>query len=180
MITFKKYPSLCSVNSCLQGVGMIYKSSITAEEVNELRRAASFRQIDEAQINAGLRGSALVVCACQNGRTLGMARLIWDGGMTALITDLLVLPEHQNCGIEAELISRILDFLRKQLRPGFGIQVDVRAWGNQESLYQELGFEVSTPERRGIPIQLCLTEQIERTDALFQQCGFEQHAEMGR
>ena len=49
---------------------MIYKSSITAEEVNELRRAVSFRRIDEAQINAGLRGSALVVCACQDGRTL--------------------------------------------------------------------------------------------------------------
>ena len=32
-----------------------------ADEVNKLRRAACFRQIDEAQIKAGLSGSALGV-----------------------------------------------------------------------------------------------------------------------
>ena len=83
-----------------------------------------------------------------------MAHLIWDGGMTALITDLIVLPEHQNRGIEAEIIRRILSFLQNQLHPGFGIQVDVRAWGNQKTLYRELGFEISTQERRGIPMQI--------------------------
>ena len=151
---------------------MIYKNSITADEVNKLRRAVCFRQIDEAQIEAGLRGSALIVSAYEDSHAVGMARLIWDGGMTALITDLIVLPEHQNRGIEAEIIRQILSFLQKQLHPGLGIQVDVRAWGNQETLYRELGFEVSTQERRGVPMQICLTEQIELTDARFQQCGF--------
>ena len=152
---------------------MIYKNSIAADEVNKLRRAVGFRQIDEAQIKAGLSGSALVVSAYEDNCAVGMARLIWDGGMTALITDLVVLPEHQNRGIEAEIIRRILIFLQDQLHPGFGIQVDVRAWGNQEALYRELGFEVSTQERRGVPMQICLTEQIELTDARFRQCGFD-------
>ena len=152
---------------------MIYKNSITADEVNKLRRAACFRQIDEAQIKAGLSGSALVVTAYVTSHAVGMARRIWDGGMTALITDLIVLPEYQNRGIEAEIIKRILSFLQEQLRPGFGIQVDVRAWGNQETLYRELGFEISTQERRGVPMQICLTEQIELTDTKFQQCGFD-------
>ena len=151
---------------------MIYKNSITADEVNKLRRAVSFRQIDEVQIKAGLSGSALVVSAYEDSHAVGMARLIWDGGITALITDLIVLPEHQNCGIEDEMIGRILNFLQNQLHPGFGIQVDVRAWGNQETLYRKLGFEVSTTERRGVPMQICLTEQIELTDSRFQQCGF--------
>ena len=151
---------------------MIYKNSITADEVNKLRRAVCFRRIDEAQIEAGLSGSTLIVSAYEDDHAAGMARLIWDGGMTALITDLIVLPEHQNRGIEAEIIRQILSFLQKQLHPGFGIQVDVRAWGNQETLYRELGFEVSTQERRGGPMQICLTEQIELTDARFQQCGF--------
>ena len=151
---------------------MIYKNSITADEVNKLRRAVCFRQIDEAQIEAGLSGSALIVSAYEDSHAVGMARLIWDGGMTALITDLIVLPEHQKRGIEAEIIRQILSFLQKQLHPGFGIQVDVRAWGNQETLYRELGFEVSAQERRGVPMQICLTEQIELTDARFQQCGF--------
>ena len=152
---------------------MIYKNSIAPDEVNKLRRAAGFRQIDEAQIKAGLSGSALVVSAYEDDQAVGMARLIWDGGMTALITDLIVLPEHQNRGIEVEMIRRILSFLQNRLQPGFGIQVDVRAWGDQEALYREMGFEISTQERRGVPMHICLTEQIELTDARFQQCGFD-------
>ena len=151
---------------------MIYKNSITADEVNKLRRAACFRQLDEAQIRAGLSGSVLIVSAYEGSDAVGMARLIWDGGITALITDLVVLPEYQNRGIETEMIKRILSFLQDRLRPGFGIQVDVWAWGNQEFLYRELGFVVSTQERRGVPMHICLTEQIELTDARFQQCGF--------
>lgn len=152
---------------------MIYKNSISADEVNKLRRAVCFRQIDEAQIKAGLSGSVLIVSAYEDDHAVGMARLIWDGGMTALITDLIVLPEYQNRGIESEIIRRILSFLQDKLHPGYGIQVDVRAWENQEALYREMGFEISTQEHRGVPMQICLTEQIELTDARFQQCGYD-------
>lgn len=151
---------------------MIYKNTITADEVNELRRAVSFRQLDESQIKAGLNGSALVVSAYDNSHVVGMARLIWDGGIVALITDLIVLPEYQNRKIENEMIRRIFNFLQEQLHPGFSIQVDVRAWKNQETICQDMGFEVSTQERRGIPMQICLTNQIEITDKRFKQCGF--------
>ena len=53
--------------SRLRGIEMIYKNnSITADEVNKLRHAVAFRQIDEAQIKAGLSGSALVVSAYED------------------------------------------------------------------------------------------------------------------
>jgi hypothetical protein len=75
-------------------------------------------------------------------------------------------------GIETEMIARIFDYLRTKLKPGFGIQVDVKAWTNQEQIYESLGFQVSTPQRRGIPMHICLTDQIELTDAMFQQFEF--------
>lgn len=69
------------------------------------------------------------------------------------------------------MITRIFDFLRSRLKPGFGVQVDVRAWNNQE-FYESLGFQVSTPQRRGVPMHICLTDQIELTDAMFKQSEF--------
>ncbi len=122
----------------------------------------------------GLKGSGRVVSACHQGRAVGMARLVWDGGMTALITDVIVLPEYQDQGLEQELVARILDFLRDQLQPGFGIQVDVKAWERQEALYTGLGFQPSTRERRGTPMHICLTDQIEITDALYKQGVFKE------
>ena len=153
-------------------MSITYKSTVSAEEVNFLRASVGFRQILPEQVNAGLDGSALVVSAYDQSRIVGMARLIWDGGMVALITDVLVLPEYNPRGVEQELITRLLDFLRGGLKPGFGIQVDVKVWDNREAIYENLGFQISTHERRGVPMHICLTDQIELTDAEFKQCAF--------
>ena len=82
------------------------------------------------------------------------------------------LLEYEMQGIETEMITRIFHFLRAKLKPGFGIQVDVKAWNNQERFYDNLGFRLSTSQRRGVPMHICLTNQIELTDAVFKQGVF--------
>lgn len=153
-------------------MGITYTNSITAESANSLRASVGFRQIHPEQLQASLDGSAFIIAAHDQGTPIGMARLIWDGGSVALIHDLLVAPGYRGQGIEAGLVKPIFDFLSSKLKPGYGIQVDIRAWRSQEELLAGLGFQVSTPERRGTPMHICLTDQIELTDAMFKQCGF--------
>lgn len=58
-------------------------------------------------------------------------------------------------------MTRLWDFLRTSLNPGYGIQIDVNAFNNHQiELYEGLGFSVSTVEQRGVPMHLCLTNQI--------------------
>lgn len=153
---------------------IIYRDGISPDEVNSLRASIGFRQNEPAQVSAGLNGSRMVVSAYDQNQAVGMARLIWDGGMTAFITDVIVRPEYQARGLEQEMVSRILEFLRGRLRPGYGIQVDVKAWGGQEAVYEGLGFQVSTRERRGVPMHICLTDHIEITDAKYKQCDYKE------
>lgn len=149
--------------------GITYKNNITQESANSIRASVGFRRIHPEQLQASLDGSALIVAAYSQSRAIGMARLIWDGGCVALIRDIIVAPDYQMQGIEAELIQRILAFLNSKLKPGFGIQVDVMAWSNQEKIYEGLGFQASIPQRRGMPMHICLTNQIELTDEMFRQ-----------
>ena len=149
-----------------------YKNTISAEEVNFLRKSVGFRQILPEQIRNGLEGSAFITAAYDHQQIVGIARLIWDGGYVALIPDILVLPEYGSRGIKESLITQVLVFLRSKLKPGYGIQVDIKAWDYQEGFYENLGFQLSTPERRGIPMHICLTDQIELTDTKYKQCGF--------
>lgn len=153
-------------------MGITYKNTILAEEVNFLRASVGFRQILPEQIKNGLDGSAFIIAAYDRQQIVGMARLIWDGGYVALIPDILVLPEYGSQEIEQKLITQILDFLRSKLKPGFGIQVDIKAWNCREGFYESLGFQISTSERRGTPMHICLTDQIELTDAKYNKFGF--------
>lgn len=153
-------------------MNITYTNKITADEVNSIRSSVGFRRIHPEQVQSSLDGSAIIVAAYDHGKAIGMSRLIWDGGTVALIKDILIVPEYKAKGIDTEMISEIFNFLRAKLKPGFGIQVDVNVWNNQEQFYESLGFQVSTPQRRGVPMYICLTNQIELTDAIFMQCGF--------
>ncbi|MDE7385064.1 MAG: GNAT family N-acetyltransferase [Anaeroplasmataceae bacterium] len=152
-------------------MGIIYTNTITVENVNSIRAAVGFRRIHPDQLQASIAGSAFIIAAYDQDKAVGMARLIWDGGYVALIQDILVVPQYQMQGIEKECITLIFAFLNSKLKPGWGIQVDVKAWNNQE-LFESLGFQVSTPQKRGIPMHICLSNQIELTDAMFQQCDY--------
>lgn len=142
-----------------------YGHNITPEEINELRKSLGWRRIHPQQLLDNLAGSSLVVTAICDDRVIGMSRLLWTGGVMAVIPDLLIKPEFQNQGIEEELITRILDFLRTKLKPGYGIQVDLRVWQHQDK-FEALGFIEATQRLRGTPLHICLTDQIELTDAI--------------
>ncbi len=151
-----------------------YRDRISASEMNALRKGIGFRQIHQEQLSAGLAGSARIAAAYHGEQAVGMARLLWDGGATALITDVIVLPEYRGQGMEERLVESLLGFLRDQLRPGYGIQVDVKAWQGQAAFYERLGFQLSTQERRGTPMHICLTDQIEITDKCFRQGDYKE------
>ena len=130
-----------------------------------------WRQDNPEQLQSSLDGSALIIAAYDDDKAIGMARLIWDGGGSASIIGVYIIPEYSKQGIEEKIIETILNYLREKLKPGFGIQVDIKAFGYQESLYQDIGFIISTVERRGVPMHMCLTNQIESTDKVFGQMG---------
>ena len=131
-----------------------------------------WRQDNPEQLQSSLDGSALIIAAYDDDKAIGMARLIWDGGGSASIIGVYIIPDYSKQGIEEKIIETILNYLREKLKPGFGIQVDIKAFGYQESLYQDIGFILSTIERRGVPMHICLTNQIESTDKVFGQMGY--------
>lgn len=149
-----------------------YRNTITVKEVNQLRKSVGFRQLNEEQLKCSLEGSAFIVSA-YNCVAIGMARLIWDTGSTGLVTDLLVHKDYRNKGIEEQLITRILDFLKEQLKPGFGIQIDIKGWDGQLEALRTIGFIESSTEKRGHSMHICLTKEIELTDKKFKQCGYD-------
>ncbi|HOD93110.1 MAG TPA: GNAT family N-acetyltransferase [Clostridia bacterium] len=147
-------------------MNITYVNTISANEVNYLRSSIGFRKVNLEQVQASLNGSAYVIAAYNNDEIIGMSRLIWDGGSVALIHDIIVIPQYQMQGIEIEMLNRIFDFLKSKLKPCFGIQVDIRAWNNQTEYFESIGFQVSTPQKRGVPMHICLTNQIELIDIM--------------
>jgi len=151
-------------------MSIIYKNTITADEVNAIRKSMGWRQNDPEQVQDGLDKDELIISVYDEDIAIGVITSR-NGGMTGP----WITPEYQFQGIEKELINRIFDFLRSKLKPGQGTSIGVSAWNEKQiALYESLGFQISTPELRGIPMHICLTNQIELTDKIFKQMEFKE------
>ena len=92
------------------------------------------------QITTGLKNSAFIVVAKDGETTVGMARVVSDGGYIVLVVEVLVLPEYQRKGIGKIMMEKIMEFIRGNLKDGYCIQVDLMAAKGKEEFYEKFGF----------------------------------------
>jgi GNAT superfamily N-acetyltransferase len=114
-----------------------------------LRVSAGWRPVPDKQAVAGLENNTLLVVAKNGEQTVGIARLITDGGHSAFIEDVLVLPEYQRCGIGKTMITKTLEHLRSQLQPDEWCSVVLISARGKEYFYKSPGFPEYPNENAG-------------------------------
>ena len=121
-------------------MNITYTNSVSAEDCNKLRNSAGWPQMHLDQIKTGLKNSAFIVAAKDGDITVGMARIVSDGGYVAFIVDVLVLPEYQRKGIGKTMMGRIMEYTQNMLKDDYCIQVDLLAAKGKERFYEKFGF----------------------------------------
>lgn len=84
----------------------------------------------------GIANSTLVVTARDDGRLVGLARVLSDDVSIVYVQDVLVNPEHQRSGVGRELLQKCLDRF-SHVRQRMLLTDDQP---HQHRLYKALGF----------------------------------------
>jgi GNAT superfamily N-acetyltransferase len=121
-------------------MNIVYDSLLTVTDYNNLRKAVGWNEINERQAGAGIGNSAYLAAAHVGGMTIGMARLITDGGYVAYIADVIVHPDYQGLGIGKTMLRMIMNHLETTLREGDGVCVILMAAKGKENFYNQFGF----------------------------------------
>jgi GNAT superfamily N-acetyltransferase len=140
-------------------MNIVHTNTISVDDYNALRLSAGWYAIEPEQAQAGLSGSAFVTVAKDGDKTVGVGRLVWDGGYAALIKDILVLPEYQDIGIGTAMLEQILSFLKKNMKPGWGVSVDLMAAIGKEGFYEKFGFISRPRENRGAGMDMWIVKE---------------------
>ena len=140
-------------------MNIIYSNKISVEDYNALRISAGWMAINPEQAQAGLNGSTYIIAANDGGKTIGVARLVWDGGYAALIKDVLVLPDYQGNGIGKHMMEQMISYLKEQMKPGWGIFVDLMTAIGKEAFYEKFGFVARPLNNRGAGMDMWLTKE---------------------
>lgn len=91
---------------------------------------------DPERLALALAGSSRLATARDDGRLVGLARVLTDGASILYLQDVLVAPDHQRTGLGRRLVSALLDEY-PDVRQKVLLTDDEPA---QKAFYESLGF----------------------------------------
>jgi len=135
------------------------KHSLTVKEYNSLRKSVNWKELPEAQAERGLINTYYLTAAVLDGQTVGMARLISDGGYVAYLADVVVNEKYQGLGIGKLILTDMLDYIKNTLSQGDQVMVILVAAKGKEEFYTKMGFIQRPNETYGAGMTLWLQSE---------------------
>ncbi|MBQ4487059.1 MAG: GNAT family N-acetyltransferase, partial [Oscillospiraceae bacterium] len=105
---------------------------------------------------AGLDRSFANIAVVYDGEVVGMARIVWDRGYCAFLTDVIVTGKHRHNGLASEMIRILTEKIRAEKKDGWQIAVYLMAAKDREGFYERLGFRTRPDERVGAGMDIWL------------------------
>jgi len=145
---------ICPMGAQLPEGYRLVESSPGVEEYLALRQRAGLSPKTREQAVAALPGSwaACHVVYEASGQTVGMGRVIGDGGWYFHVVDMAVLPDHQRRGLGDAMLRSLL----QRIRAGAprGAYVNLLADPPGRRLYARHGFAETAPHSVGMALRL--------------------------
>jgi ribosomal protein S18 acetylase RimI-like enzyme len=125
-----------------------------ADEYLELRLRSGLSPKTREQASAALPGSwaACHVVHQASGQTVGMGRVIGDGGWYFHVVDMAVLSDHQRRGLGDAILRSLLDRIRADAPRGAYVNLLADPPGRR--LYARHGFAETAPRSVGMALRL--------------------------
>ncbi|NJD01997.1 MAG: GNAT family N-acetyltransferase [Ruminiclostridium sp.] len=126
-----------------------YINSISVTDYKHLCKSVGWKELATKQAQTGISNSSYIVSAVNGDKTVGMARVVSDGGYVAIIVDVVVLPEFQGKGIGKTMMNMVMEHISSSIAEGEGVSVILMAAKNKESFYKQFGFSERPDEKFG-------------------------------
>lgn len=119
-----------------------YVDDITPEEYMQLRHDVGWVEFPLEQAKACIDNAYYVLCVREGDRAIGVARLLWDGGYIAFLSDVIVDSDYQGQGIGRKLVESCIIKLKKDMKPGYKVKITLNSAKGKEAFYEKFGFKV--------------------------------------
>ena len=109
----------------------------TAAEYESVVASVGFRGHDHAAVEIALTNTPYCVCAVDGNEVIGLGRIIGDGAISFLLTNVMVRPSYQRRGIGSRIVRALCDAV--EALPYCNIVVEVVPLPGLQSFYERLG-----------------------------------------
>ena len=137
-----------------------YSEQITPEEYLALRKTAGWMEFPLDEAAACVNNAYLMFCVRDEDKVIAAARLLWDGGYVAFLSDLVVDPAYQGQGIGRKLMENVIQRIKADMKPGYKVKLTLNSSKDKEAFYEKFGFRERPNEDAGAAMDQWLNVEI--------------------
>lgn len=105
-----------------------------------LRAAVDWKKLTRAQAEKALKNSLYILTVFEDGKPVGMGRIVGDGAVICYVQDLIVIPEKQKDGVGCVILKKLKKFVEKEGIPDTTMMFDLMCAKGREDFYKKHGF----------------------------------------
>ena len=130
----------------------IVERTPTIEEYRDLRARSGLSAKTAEAAERGLPNTIFAVVIEHDGKTIGMGRVIGDGGTAFQVTDIAVLGEYRGKGLGKRIVAALVGWLKANAPKS--AYVSLIADGPAKDLYAQYGFKETAPVSVGMYMRI--------------------------
>lgn len=119
----------------------IEMNTLTPELFLDLYTSVGWEPPCIEQVKAALQNTLVSFAAYEGERTVGMVRLLGDGGMSFYVKDFAVAPNYQGQGVGKALMSAVQEYILSHIREKWAVSLELISTQEAVNFYKRLGFE---------------------------------------
>ena len=118
----------------------IVENKLDVETYLDIRASVHWKVLRKEQAEKALNNSLYTVMAVENGKTIGMGRIVGDGAVICYIQDFVVRPEYQGTSIRRKMMERLIAHVEELRMDQSEMMLCLMCAKGREQFYEKFGF----------------------------------------
>lgn len=123
---------------------------ITVDEFLEMVESVGWNTYTKQQVEKALQNTMYMVKATVDNELAGIGRVVGDGSIVCVLTDICVKPEFQGNGVGFKIVSELKSLIESNVSNGEKMQIELTPTAGMEPFYERVGFKYKPDKITGM------------------------------
>lgn len=127
----------------------IVKNTIDAQDFVDIRESIDWNYIKIEQVEKAVSKSMFNVSVFDKNLCVGVGRIVGDGVLKGILTDVMVRPNYQNKGVGKLVVTSLIKRLDESIKDGNCFQLEASPTFSNREFYVKCGMKYKPENQDG-------------------------------